>query len=249
MSKKSAPPPKENPNYRPQAASSTPTYLLIGLGLLVAALVIGGFVWNANKTYPPVDDAVLAENASFIVGERTAPLTVDVFEDFGCSHCKDFEAQSGNAMDAAVSAGKMRVRYHLLTFQDKNSPSGNYSSRAAGAVLCVARNGGDARVFNKLHAELFAKAPGQGADGDLTNAQMAELATTAGANEQVRGCIADGALVGQAIEMGKTSETQLANSNKGQIATPTVLVAGKQVDGIMNGDEWVGKLLAGDRPE
>ncbi len=242
MSKKPAPAPKENPDYTPRAASNTSTYLLAGIGVLVLAAVIGGFLWNANKSYPPVDDKVLAENASFIVGERTAPVTVDVFEDFACPHCRDFEERSGNSLAAATQAGQLRVRYHLLTFLDSRSPSGDYSSRGAGAILCVARHG-DVRVFQRLHSDLFAKAPGQDAQSDLTNEQMAELAVAAGANEDTRRCIADGAAVADAQEMAKTSEKQLANSNDGQVATPTVLVAGEQVEGIMDDDAWVARLI------
>lgn len=237
MSNKSSP--KENPDYRPRATSSRSAYLLGGLAVLVVALVVGGIIWTSNKSYPPVDEKVLAENASFIVGAREAPVTVDVFEDFGCPHCKDFEAESGTALAAAVQAGQLRVRYHLLTFQDGQSKSGSYSSRGAGAILCVARNGqdGDVKVFNRLHADLFAES---GDDPD--NARIADLAAQAGANDQVRTCIADGAGVDEAKSMAATSAKQLENSNEGVVATPTVLVAGEPVD-ISSGDAWVSKLV------
>lgn len=242
VNKKSAPPPRENPNYEPKATSSRVTYLLGAVGVLVVGLIVGGVLWNANKSWPPVDDTVLAENAAFIVGDRTAPTTVDVFEDFTCGHCREFEQHSGNALAAAAQAGQLRVRYHLLTFMDSQSPSGSYSSRGAGAVLCAARHD-DVKVFTRLHSDLFANAPRPGDDTDLSNAQMAELAAQAGAGEQTRQCIADGALVSQAQEMADQSRTQLQNSNEGKVATPTVLVAGEQVDGIGDGDAWVHKLI------
>ncbi|AVM01380.1 protein-disulfide isomerase [Gordonia iterans] len=245
MSKKNTPAPKENRDYRPRATSSRSTYLLAGIGVLVVALVIGGFVWNANKSYPDVDEKVLAENAAFIVGDPiTARATVDVFEDFSCPSCQQFEAQSGSALAAAAQAGQLRIRYHLLTFMDDRSPSGSYSSRAAGAIVCVARHG-DVKVFDRLHSELFAKAPGPDAESDLSNEQIAEIAGQAGANEAARTCIADGAGVDEATEMADQSRQQLSNSNKGKVATPTVLVGGQPVDGIMDGDGWVGDLVTG----
>ncbi len=251
MSKKSSAP-RENPGYQPKATSSRSTYALIGAGLLAVALVIGGVVWNATKSHPPVDDAVLAQNAAIIVGGIPTPAdpitTVDVFEDAACPHCRDLETQSGAALAAAAQAGQLRIRYHLLTFMDSASPSGDYSSRSAGAILCVARHGGDLPVFTRLHRELFAQAPATDATGDLTNAQMAELAGQAGADAAIRQCIADGALVGEAVEMGKTSSVQLANSNDGNVATPTVLVAGEQVPGILDGDEWVATIIAEGAP-
>ncbi|GAA3958429.1 DsbA family protein [Gordonia caeni] len=241
MSKKKAPEPKQAPGYTPKATSSTSTYVLIGVAAVVAALIIGGLVWSNNKSYPPVEDEVLAENASFIVGNPRASTTVDVFEDLTCPHCKEFEAQSGPALAAAAEAGQLRVRYHLLTFMDDQSPSGSYSSRGAGALLCVARHG-DVQVWNRVHADLFARA---GGDDDPSNAQIAELAGQAGATEEARTCIADGALVAEATEMGEASQQQLSNSNNGQVATPTVLVAGSPVTGILDGDAWVGELITG----
>lgn len=241
MSKNKPPVPKEKPGYQPKATSSRSTYVLIGVAAAVAVLIIGGLLWTNNKSYPPVEDSVLAENASFIVGERTAKTTVDVFEDLSCPHCKEFEAQSGPALTAAAQAGDLRVRYHLLTFMDDQSPSGSYSSRGAGALLCVARHG-DVQVWNRVHADLFARA---GGDDDLSNSQIADLAARAGASEEARTCIADGALVDEATAMGEASQQQLSNSNDGQVATPTVLVAGSPVTGIMDGDAWVGKLITG----
>lgn len=234
--------PRENPNYEPQAASNKP-FIFIGLGVLViAALVIGGFLWANNKTYPPVDDKVLAQNASFIVGDPASSKTIDVFEDFSCEHCKKFEEQSGAAIRQNVIDGKIRVRYHMLNFLDGNSKSGDYSSRAAGAALCVARND-DREVFWKLHSQLFEKA-----GDDLNNQQIADLAKSDGASEKSQQCIASGALVGDARTMADASETQLSNSTEGQVATPTVLLAGKQVDNIMDGTAWLDKLIAGAQP-
>ncbi|MFT4087745.1 MAG: thioredoxin domain-containing protein [Gordonia sp. (in: high G+C Gram-positive bacteria)] len=240
MSKKPAAAPKSNPAYEPRASSSRSTYFLVGVGVLVVALIIIGLVWRATKTYPPVDDKVLAENASFIVGQRTAPVTIDVFEDAACPHCGEFEQQSGGAINAAVDAGQIRVRYHLLNFLDGESDSGDYSSRAAGAVLCVAEDG-DAAVFRSFHAALFARARQGQANGD--DNELAQLAAQAGANEKTQTCIRDGARVGAAKKMADSSATQLSNSNEGNVATPSVLVAGAMVDDVMNGDGWLAKVV------
>ncbi|MGB3697513.1 MAG: thioredoxin domain-containing protein [Gordonia sp. (in: high G+C Gram-positive bacteria)] len=229
---------RENPDYQPRAAGAS-SYLYIGIGVLVvAALVIGGFLWMNNKTYPPVDDKVLAENASFIVGDRTAPKTIDVFEDFSCEHCRTFEEQSGAAIRQHVIDGRIRVRYHMLNFLDQNSKSGDYSSRGAGAALCVARND-DREVFWKLHSQLFEKS-----GEDLTNQQIADLAASDGAGEKTRACIASGQLVDEARTMADASKGQLSNSTRGQVATPTVLLAGQQVSGILDGTGWLDKMFA-----
>lgn len=230
---------RANAKYEPQATSSRMSYVLIGLGVLVvAAVVILGYLWQSNKTYPAVDDKVLAENAAFIVGERTAPETIDVFEDFNCPHCKEFEESSGPAIQAKVTEGTVRVRYHMLNFLDSESESGDFSSRGAGAILCVARND-DRDAFWKLHSALFEKS-----GDDPSNAEIAALATDAGASPAAQKCITDGALVDEARAMADESSTQLANSNDGDVATPSVLSAGSQVDGIMDGPSWLDELIA-----
>ncbi|WP_372476838.1 DsbA family protein [Gordonia liuliyuniae] len=225
--------------YEPQATSSMTSYILIGVGVVVVVvLVVGGYLWQSNKTYPPVDDKVLAENAAFIVGERTAPETIDVFEDFHCPHCKEFEESSGAAIQAKVTEGTVRVRYHMLNFLDGESDSGDFSSRGAAAILCVARND-DRDAFWKLHSALFANA-----GGDPSNAEIAKLAADAGAGPAAQKCIADGELVDEARSMADESSTQLANSNDGNVATPSVLSAGTQVDGILDGPAWLDELIA-----
>ncbi|WP_308192311.1 DsbA family protein [Gordonia zhenghanii] len=230
---------RTNAKYEPQATSSRMSYILIGLGVLVVVVVVvGGYLWQSNKTYPPVEDKVLAQNASFIVGERTAPETIDVFEDFNCPHCKEFEASSGPAIQAKVTDGTVRVRYHMLNFLDSDSESGDFSSRGAGAILCVARND-DRDAFWKLHSALFAKS-----GDDPSNAEIAKLAADAGAGPASQKCIADGALVDEARAMADESSTQLENSNDGNVMTPSVLSAGSQVDGIMEGPAWLDDLIA-----
>lgn len=192
--------PRENPDYQPQAAGAS-SYLYVGLGLLVvAALAIGGFVWLNNKSYPPVDDKVLAENASFIVGDKAAPVTIDIFEDFNCEHCADFEKASSAAIRQSVIDGEIRARYHVLNFLDSSSDSGDFSSRAAGAALCVARND-DREVFWKLQSGIFAKW-----GTDLDNQQLAALAATAGASPASVDCIASGQLVDEARAMADASK-------------------------------------------
>nr|WP_183373213.1 thioredoxin domain-containing protein [Gordonia humi] len=212
----------------------------MGLGaVIVVALVVFGVLYMTRDKGGPVDDKVLAENAAFIVGDKAAPDTIDVFEDFQCPHCKDFEASSGAAIQQKVADGAIRVRFHMLNFLDSESDSGDFSSRGAGAVLCVARNGGDRDVFWKLHSALFAKS-----GDDPSNAEIATLAADAGATPEAQKCITDGALVDEARSMADQSSKQLANSNDGNVATPTVLSAGTRVDGITDGTGWLDDVIA-----
>ncbi len=236
--------PKGSPGYQPRASSSASTYVLVGVGaVVILALVVGGILWNSSRDPERADEAVLSENAALIIGTPSAPLTIDVFEDFMCPYCRTFEQQSAPAIATAIGNDSLRVRYHLLTFLNRQSSSGNYSSRAAGAAQCV----GEAEnrdVFLRFHAALFEDQPEEGGSSDHSNADLARIAGEQGASAATQQCIADGARVEQADAAAKQSQTQLSKATGGQAATPTVLSGGEPVDGIMDGTAWLDQLLA-----
>ncbi|AZG48634.1 DsbA family protein [Gordonia insulae] len=242
--RKPTPPKSATSKYQPSATSSRTTYVLAGAAvIIVAALVIGGVIWNTQRDSGGVDDAVLSENAALIIGAPAAPQTIDVFEDFMCPVCREFEQQSGASITKAINDGTLRVRYHMLTFLDEQSSSGDYSSRAAGAAQCVG-SGEDKEVFLKFHSALFADQPSEGGSSDLSNADLARIAGEQGASDATQKCIADGAKVDEAKQAAEQSQTQLAKATGGQVGTPTVLSGGQPVDGIMSGTGWLDQLLA-----
>ncbi|GAA1888525.1 MAG: DsbA family protein [Williamsia herbipolensis] len=235
--------PRVSAKYQPSRTSSRATYLLAGVAIVViAVVVIGGIIWNSQRDKGSADQAVLAQNASLIIGKADAPHTIDVFEDFQCPYCKQFEASSGQAMINAANAGKLRVRYHILNFLDRNSGSGDYSSRAAGAALCVAQAGG-ADQFLAFHTKLFEQQPAEGGD-DPDNAALAATAGSVGASQQTQQCISSGARVDAAKADADQSLTQLSKALGGNAGTPTVLSEGKPVANVLNGPGWLTTLLA-----
>nr|WP_085949522.1 thioredoxin domain-containing protein [Gordonia effusa] len=218
------------------------TYVLAGLAVVViAGLVIGGVIWNSQRNKGGVDDKVLAENASLIVGSAEAGHTIDVFEDFLCPACGAFEKQSGEEVVKAVEDGKLRVRFHMLNFLDSKSASGDYSSRAAGAAQCVAA-GEKPEVFLKFHSALFNQQPQEGGSSDFSNADLARIAGEQGANATTQKCISDGAKIDQAKAAADASQTQLAKASGGQVGTPTVLSAGAPLN--ISDANWLKNLLA-----
>ncbi|SKX66450.1 transmembrane serine/threonine-protein kinase E PknE [Mycobacteroides abscessus subsp. abscessus] len=130
----------------------------------------------------------------------------------------------------------------MLNFLNRQSASGSYSSRAAGALQCVGA-GENKEVFFKFHSALFADQPKEGGDSDKSNADLAKVAAEQGANGVTQKCIADGAKVAEGEKAAEESENQLAKATGGQVATPTVLSGGVPVDGILNGTGWLDALL------
>lgn len=199
--------------------------LSFGIGaLLVLALVTVAIVQSTRDTTGS-DAAAPAGAAGYAVpiGPADAPVTVDVYEDFLCPFCRDFEQAMGDTLVGAAEDGDLRVRYHPIAFLDRLSNGTEYSSRAANAFAVVRDEAGreEATAFHDL---LFENQPPEGSDG-LTDAQLIELAVEAGATEAaVSGPIRDRAFDGW-VENG-TDEA----SRDGVNSTPTVMVDGEVVE-------------------
>ncbi|PYE12938.1 protein-disulfide isomerase [Williamsia limnetica] len=239
--KKQSVPKVTTSKYQPRKQSSTMTYVLGGLAVvLIAAVVIGGIVWNNSRSNGEADTDVLATSSTFTVGSATAPHTIDMFEDFQCPACRNLEQSSGAAVTDAVNSGQLQVRYHMLTFLNKQSGSGTYSSRAAGAMKCVA-DSENQDVQLAFHSKLFQVQPQEGGQ-DHDNAALAGFAKDVGASDATQQCIADGTQVRAAEDSAEQSQTELANATGGQVGTPSVLQDGKQV-AVTQGPQWVADLI------
>src|SRR5688572_4459029 len=101
----------------------------------VAVLVIAGLIgWAVvasqdSGTFTPPPGAV--ENGTGIkVG--SGPVQIDIYEDFICPACGQFEQQTGGTLDKLVSEGKVTVVYHPVAFLDRAS-STDYSTRSSAA--------------------------------------------------------------------------------------------------------------------
>lgn len=172
--------------YSPEPVSSRSTYIIGGLAVLViAALVIGGVLWTNSKNKPPQNDGygsvqssevavTVQDNGVVLLGKPSAATTIDLFEDPLCPACAALEHLSGQALAAAVDNGDVAVRYHMLNFLNRASGSGDYSTRAGAALLCVAQ-GGDAIAYSAFHNKLFATdtQPAEGGSSDHTNDDLA----------------------------------------------------------------------------
>jgi len=192
---------------------------------VVAVLVIAGLIgWGvasgqeddktANLTTPTV---AVDDGTAFAVG--TGPVTVDIYEDFMCPHCEEFETSAATTIDQLVTAKKVTVRYHPIAILDRAS-STEYSTRSAAASAAAAQGG----KFAEYHKALFANQPEEGSAG-LDNAKLIELGKSVGLTD---------AAFSDAVDKGTydawaTKVTDTASS-RGVSSTPTVMVAGKALE-------------------
>ena len=216
--------------------------------LLVALVVsIGGYLQSrgGDPQGVPVTQAVadypvrVADGGLVIAGDPAAPVTVDVYEDFLCSGCGQFEKLYGKQIEQAVAAGRTVVRYHPVAILDELSNPVGYSSDAANAAICAAESG----IFPDFHASLFAAQPAEGGAGYSTEALVA-LGHELGAGEEFATCVRQGAHDADVAALTQRAIEQAPSGERG-FGTPTVTVDGQLVD--LGNRDWLADALASPR--
>lgn len=201
-------------------------------GIAVIALIIGVTVWSVTNakssntagggTGVLVTPTRATDAGALRFGSDGAPVTVTVYADFMCPYCGQFERANGEALDAAVEAGRITLDIHPMSFLDAQSGGTEYSTRAANALVTIAEADPAAALrFNQL---LFANQPSEGTNG-LSDDQLAAFATQAGASNDVVASFARRTFVPWINQL-----TQQA-FDSGVKGTPTVKIDGQVYSG------------------
>ena len=185
------------------------------VAVLVAAGLIGWGVQAAQEpdsyTAPP---GASADGSGIVIG--SGPVRIDVYEDFMCPVCKQFERASAATIAARVDSGKATVAYHPVAFLDRMSEGTRYSTRAAAISGCAAAGG----KYREFATALFERQPAEGTAG-LTDDQLIQVGTEVGLGGSFAQCARDGAYKGWVSHV-----TDEAVSG-GVTGTPTVRVDGE----------------------
>ena len=189
---------------------------------------------TSTSSSPQGDDQVTltldsADGAAVL--QRGRPKTViDVFAEPLCPPCAAFQDSAGAALAGAAQSGRIVLRIHLLTFLDPKSASGDYSTRAAGTLLCLAAAGDRPEVFARLEERMFSSAfqPKEDSDTDHPDAELRAAAVASGAGASALACIDSGQREKLAQAGDRSAREQLTKA--GGVGTPTVLQDGKRLD-------------------
>ena len=168
--------------------------MIAGIAIVVVlAVVVGVGLWLQNRNKPdalpvaiPVAAAgvqypVSAQGDAIVTGSPQAPTTIDVYEDFMCPICGQFEKLYHPRLAQAAADGKAKVVYHPVAILDQLSVPPGYSTLAAGATYCAT----EADIFPRFHDSLFAAQPAEGGQG-WTTAQLQQLGRSLGAGARRR---------------------------------------------------------------
>jgi protein-disulfide isomerase len=225
--------------------------------VVVALLVIGGVIWtiaDRNQTEGQVIDSgkgssSLAADVTqkrdgvvVTVGKAGAKATIDVYADFLCPICGEFEKQYKTQVEQAINDGKLQVRYHMVPLLNERSSPPGYSLDSANAALAAA----DAGKFLQFHDALFANQPEEGKRG-YDKAQLIELGKNVGITDPA---FAQTVNAGTYDQQLNTAFQQIENDPKlaqdfgrGQtgFGTPTVTANGSIVS--WQDPSWLAKVL------
>ena len=151
-------------------------------------------------------------------GSPNAAVTVDIYLDYLCPACRQFEQANAELLDQLTHDGQIRVVYHPMAILDRYSTT-QYSSRAANAVGCAADTGS----FVALQKQLFEHQPPEGGPG-LPDESLIELGRRAGiADDAFGACVRD-----QSHAEWVVKATDVASQDN-IFRTPTVKVNGVEL--------------------
>ncbi|CAB4534971.1 MAG: thioredoxin domain-containing protein [Actinobacteria bacterium] len=192
-------------------------YIVIGMVTLVVAVgVIFSLVGNKSS-----DSASLPSQASSTDGfgisyngDLTGVPVLDIWEDFQCPACAQFEALNSAYIENIIKEKKATVIFHPLSF------IGPESIRAANAAACAADEG----KYLEYHDFLYRNQPAENS-GKWSNAYLIAGGVAIGISSGEFGaCINDSKYGGWVKNIAVDGGKQNINS------TPTVFLNGKELD-------------------
>ncbi|WP_432498113.1 DsbA family protein [Kineococcus gypseus] len=157
---------------------------VLALVAVVAVLVVRERE-AATGTGGPTPPSATGDAGGYVLAGTPAPgaPTLDVWLDFQCPYCAQFEAGAGEEYVQLAAEGRARVVLHTLSFLD-DTLGGDSSRRAAEGAAAADEQGRVAQYTR----EVFARQPGaggnDGSEGDgYTDAQLRAAAEAAGVGD------------------------------------------------------------------
>jgi protein-disulfide isomerase len=144
------------------------------------------------------------------VGKAGAKVNIDLYLDFRCPHCAEFEEASGSTVDKLVQDGTATLTYWPLQFVNPDA-----SPRLANAFAAAAANGKALSFADEMYGD-FSKS--------WTTDQLIELGQQLGVGDETfQKALQDNTYAGWLESVGKAAD------ERGVTGTPTVYVNGKQL--------------------
>ncbi|GAA1602525.1 MULTISPECIES: DsbA family protein [Kribbella] len=167
-------------------------------------------VTSTGRAEPAVITGPGTSGKGVTVGKTGAKVNIDLYLDFRCPHCADFEKESGATIDKLVADGTATLTYWPLQFVNPSA-----SPRLANAFAAAAANGKALGFADQLYGD-FTKS--------WTTDQLIELGQQLGVGDaKYQQALKDNTYAGWLESVGKAAD------DRGVTGTPTVYLNGKQL--------------------
>ena len=193
--------------------------------VLVAVAIIGVAIATTRDSSESVDPdaqpAGVAESGGGVsVAEPVADApTLEVWFDFSCPHCRDFEAANGGFLSEMAGAGDANVVYRPVTFVGQLA-----SVKATNAWACSLDEGLGEEYMDALYA----------VQGDFTDNQLLSAAEGVGlTSDAFESCVENSAYEGW-VEASHA----LGVEEFGVNSTPTIFVVNGEDRTVVDSAQW-----------
>ena len=191
--------------------------LVIAVIVGVLLIMVGGTLFSKRADSSAKTPASVSAERNYGItfnGELTGVPVIDVYEDFQCPVCAQFEKLNGDYLESLIADKKATVVYHTLSFL------GPESVNAANAAACSADEG----KFLKYHRTLYANQKAENS-GAWSNDVLTVLGQVAGiTSKKFSECVNKGDYLKWVVNVADAGAKANVNS------TPTVFINGKEID-------------------
>lgn len=217
MSKTKAP---VNPLVQQPKRRITPGIIVVIVLVLALAGGVGVQYWrghskvevtSSGKPEPAVITGPGTSGKGVTVGKAGAKAHIDLYLDFRCPHCAEFEESTGATIDKLVEDGTATLTYWPLAFVNPDA-----SPRLANAFAAAAANGKALTYADEMYGD-FSKS--------WTTDQLIELGQQLGIGDaKFQQSLQDSTYAGWLDSVSKAAD------DRGVTGTPTVYVNDKQLE-------------------
>ncbi|ASU83489.1 thioredoxin [Nocardiopsis gilva YIM 90087] len=142
---------------------------VVGAALVVVLVVVGGGYWyltssnTGDKLTADLPPQTLQQDGSVVLAKDGAKApVVEVYADFQCPACKQFETAAGSTLQQLAADGQAIVHYRPVSiFAQQQAPISSNSLRAAAAARAAADYG----KYVEYNDVLFENQPAEGSPG------------------------------------------------------------------------------------
>ncbi len=209
-----------NPLLQPPKRRISPGIIVLIVLVLALAGGVGVQYWRGHskvevssngKPEPTVITGPGTSGKGVTVGNADAKVHIDIYLDFRCPHCAEFEESTGGVVDKLVQDGRATLTYWPLAFVNPDA-----SPRLANAFAAAAANGKALSYADEMYGD-FSKS--------WTTDQLLDLGRQLGIGDaKFQQAVRDNTYGGWLDTVSKAAD------DRGVTGTPTVYVNDKQLE-------------------